>query len=109
MAIEISGSGHTPTSIIGESQRQQGVQAQQPQQAVQAPVSPGQGGDTVNLTSTAAQLRNLEQSLGNLPVVDGQRVAAIRHDIQTGQYQVNPARVADKMIQMESLISQKLG
>ncbi|MDH5545550.1 MAG: flagellar biosynthesis anti-sigma factor FlgM [Gammaproteobacteria bacterium] len=109
MAIEITGSGHNPGTIISESQRQQGVQSATQAQPAPVAATPVQEGDTVNLTSTASQLRALEQQLSTQPVIDTQRVAAIRNDIQTGQYQINPARVADKMIQLESLINQRLG
>lgn len=109
MAIEIKGSGANHTPLVTESQKQQ-VQAQQQSNAVQ-PAQPaaGNSGDQVNLTGTASQLRALEQQLVSQPVVDTQRVAAIRHEINSGQYNINPERIADKMIRMESLISQHLG
>jgi negative regulator of flagellin synthesis FlgM len=109
MAIEISGSTgahHT----IGESQKQQQVQ---PQQNTVAPTAPAASNasnvDSVNLTGTASQLRALEQQLASQPVVNTQRVSAIRHEINSGQFTVNPERIADKMIQIESMISNRLG
>lgn len=61
--------------------------------------------DTVNLTGTASQLRSLEQQLVSQPVVDAQRVDAIKREIASGSYEIDAQRVADKMIQIESAIS----
>lgn len=57
--------------------------------------------DTVSLTNTAAQLRSLENSLAELPVVDTQRVESIKQAIADGSYQINAQRVADKLINLE--------
>jgi len=64
--------------------------------------------DTVNLTGTASKLRGLEQQLTELPVVDGQRVDAIKREIANGSYKIDAAKVADKMIEFESTISERL-
>ena len=109
MAIEISGSAGSHTNIIGESQKQQVQTTQQNAVTPAASVVAAQSSDTVRLTGTASQLRGLEQQLAAQPVVDTQRVSAIRHEINSGQFIVNPERVADKMIQIENLISSKLG
>ncbi len=61
--------------------------------------------DTVTLTSAASQLRSLEQQLTSLPIVDIQRVDAIKRDIANGAYEIQPTRIAEKMIQMEMVIN----
>lgn len=66
------------------------------------------GSDTVQLTGTASQLRSLEQQIAALPVVDVQRVDTIKKEIASGTYDIDPPRVADKMIQIESAINQRL-
>jgi negative regulator of flagellin synthesis FlgM len=109
MAIEISGSGGGHTTVIGESQKQQQVTPQQQNAVTPAAPASGSATDSVNLTGTASQLRTLEQQLASQPVVDTQRVSAIRHEINSGQFSVNPERIADKMIQIESMIGNKLG
>ena len=109
MAIEISGSAGSHTNIIGESQKQQLQTAQQNTVTPSTAAAAANTADTVKLTGTASQLRGLEQQLAAQPVVDTQRVSAIRHEINSGQFIVNPERVADKMIQIENMISNKLG
>lgn len=54
--------------------------------------------DTVSLTDTAARLQKLENTIARLPVVDTQRVEALRSAIASGDYEVNPAAIADKML-----------
>ncbi len=57
--------------------------------------------DGVTITSTAARLRSLESTISSLPVVDGLRVAEIKQAIDDGSYEINPQRIAEKMLDME--------
>jgi negative regulator of flagellin synthesis FlgM len=59
----------------------------------------------VNITDQAKQLASLEQVLQSLPAVDEARVAEIRSAIQDGRYQVNPERIADKLLRFEQELS----
>ncbi|MFA5628055.1 MAG: flagellar biosynthesis anti-sigma factor FlgM [Thiohalomonadaceae bacterium] len=58
--------------------------------------------DTVSLTDTAARLRELENSLATMPVVDSQRVESIQQAIDDGSYEVDAGRVAEKLLSFES-------
>lgn len=64
--------------------------------------------DTVNITGAASQLQALEKQLANLPVVDVQRVDAIKREISNGTYEIDAPLIAEKLIQMESAINEKL-
>jgi len=64
--------------------------------------------DTINITGTASQLQALEKQLSSLPVVDVQRVDSVKREISNGTFEIDPPRIADKMIQIESAISQSL-
>ena len=70
--------------------------------------TPAASSDSVNLTGTASQLRSLEQQLASLPVVDVQRVDSVKREISNGSFEIDPPRIADKMIQMETAINQGL-
>lgn len=63
--------------------------------------------DTVSLTDTAAQLRNLENNLAQLPVVDSQRVESIQQAIGNGTYEIDPKRIAAKMLGLEQQLQRK--
>ena len=58
--------------------------------------------DSISLTDTASRLQKLESTIAELPVVDTQRVEDIRNAIANGEYEVNPARVAEKMLSLDA-------
>ena len=61
----------------------------------------GSGGDRLTLSETATRLSDLTRTVSEQPVVDSKRVEQIRQAIQDGSYQVNPERIADRLIAME--------
>lgn len=58
--------------------------------------------DSVSLTDTAARLQKLENTIAELPVVDSQRVEDIRNAIASGEYEINSASIADKMLSFDA-------
>lgn len=68
-----------------------------------APAAPPVVGasDRVDLTSRATQLQALTRSVADLPQVDRSAVLALREDLSSGTYEIQPASVADKFIQYE--------
>lgn len=58
--------------------------------------------DTVHLTDMASRLKSLEQKLANQPDIDQSHVDRVRDALSRGQYQIDPDRVADKMMDFES-------
>lgn len=58
--------------------------------------------DKVSLTDMAARLKSLENKLTEQPEVDQTRVDRVRDALARGEYQVNPDRVADKMMNFEA-------
>lgn len=67
------------------------------------PTKAGAGavGDSVSLTQTGTQLAQMEQQLAKQPAVDSQRVQQIRQKLQSGNYSIDPARVANKLLGFE--------
>lgn len=57
--------------------------------------------DSVNITDSARRLFALAQAVQDSPEVDTERVAALQHAIASGEYTINPDRVADRLLQME--------
>lgn len=60
------------------------------------------GGDEVKVTEQAARLQAIEARLADMPSVDSKRVAELRQAIAEGSYEVDPRRIADKLLQQES-------
>jgi negative regulator of flagellin synthesis FlgM len=105
MAIEITG---LPASHVQQSSDKQQIQALQ--NGTNRPQQPSNGSaatatDQVTLTDTAAKLQKLEKQLSNLPVVDQERVASLQKAIASGEYKVDPAKTAEKLVQFESAFS----
>ncbi len=60
--------------------------------------------DRVTLTPQAQRLKELEGQVSRLPVVDQTKVERIRNEIAQGTYQMDPQRVAEKMLQFEAQV-----
>jgi negative regulator of flagellin synthesis FlgM len=61
--------------------------------------------DRVSLTGEARQLKELESGLASRPVVDSQRVEAVRSAVESGTFKVNPERIAEKLISLEQALT----
>ena len=109
MTMNVKGPTQNNPALIAEQQRTQ-LQGRQEQQAKQAhqPAQPGANVDTVSLTDTATHLKSLEKQLASQPVVDKERVEAMKQKIASGSFRVDPARVAEKMLNLEGMISHTL-
>lgn len=55
-------------------------------------------GTSVHLGTTAEQLRSMENSMANTPLVNSAKVAEIKQAISEGRFQVNSGVVADSLI-----------
>jgi negative regulator of flagellin synthesis FlgM len=64
----------------------------------------GTSGDRVSLSGAGAQLQNLASALEGVPVVDRVHVAAIREALVDGSYEINPPRIAQKLLGIELLL-----
>ncbi len=60
--------------------------------------------DTVSLSDNAVQLGKLENTVATAPVVDTQRVEQIKQAIAEGSYSADPVKIADKLMQFESIL-----
>ena len=61
----------------------------------------GAAGDSVSLTQTGMQLAQMEKQLAKQPAMDAQRVQQIRQKLQSGNYSIDPARIANKLLGFE--------
>lgn len=57
--------------------------------------------DVVSITDTAVKLRQIEEQLRTVPVVDNQKVSELRSALNSGNFEINAERVADKIIGFE--------
>lgn len=57
----------------------------------------------VSLSSRAQQLSRLEAQVSNSPDVDSDRVAELQKAIADGSFNIDPERIADKMLQQDDV------
>jgi negative regulator of flagellin synthesis FlgM len=103
--MKLPGDSAVPAKISGvdtKSMRVASATAQKRQEQVAPKPGSVQAESDVQLTGTARSLAALEQSLHSLPAVDDKRVAAVKRRLDNGEYQVQPQRIADKLLHMES-------
>lgn len=100
MSIEINGHNGRPPIDLGENRKPAGDSGKAATESTSSPSS----SDKLSLTSSAQQLRALEEQVAELPVVDTQRVQEVQRAIATGSFQIDPAKVADKMLQFEAAV-----
>lgn len=105
MAIDIQRLGNNQVQGNADSVRQQQVARSEPTVAQQQTGKPASS-DTVMLTDAASRLRNLEKAIGEMPVVDTQRVEDIRRALSEGRYNVDGETVAASMLDFESRLEQ---
>lgn len=104
MSIEIN--GIPPSKVTGSSDESQ-VKQSVGQSTTQQESGKSTTADTVSLSDNAVQLGKLENTVASTPVVDTQRVEQVKQAIREGSYEVDPARVADKLMQFESILKPK--
>ncbi|MBF0218366.1 MAG: flagellar biosynthesis anti-sigma factor FlgM [Gammaproteobacteria bacterium] len=93
--------GYTGTQATRNSEGSQVQVSRSEPTASQTETGKPSSVETVSLSSTSQQLRSLENTIAKLPVVDTSRVEMLKKAIDEGRYEVNPQRVADKMISFE--------
>ncbi|WJW74618.1 flagellar biosynthesis anti-sigma factor FlgM [Thiohalobacter sp. IOR34] len=105
MAIEIN--NLPPSQVNLEASGQSSAAAQPATEAktdAKAPASPPPS-DQISLTPEAQKLRDLETSVAELPQVDSDRVNAVKTALANGTFEINPERIAGKMIDFERALS----
>jgi negative regulator of flagellin synthesis FlgM len=58
-------------------------------------------GDTLTLTDSARSLQKIEEAVAKAPVVDSEKVAAVKQAIGSGTYKIDANRVAGKLLKYE--------
>ena len=58
-------------------------------------------GDHVTLTDSARSLQKIEEAVARTPVVNADKVAAVKQALRSGTYKVDAGRVAGKMLKYE--------
>jgi negative regulator of flagellin synthesis FlgM len=106
MAIEINGLNQAAAAKRVDNEAAPAVQREQPGIAEGEKNRPSPT-DAISLTDISSRLQEVEKKVAALPVIDTQRVEQIKKSLADGSYEINSARVAEKLLNFESLLDTK--
>lgn len=66
-----------------------------------APVAETAAADSVSLTGEAASLQALERQMTSTPVMDMDKVNAVRSALAAGTYKIDAAQIASRMVALD--------
>ena len=102
MTDKISAYSTTEALAPVKGSNSSGVVADKPQgEASASNASTPKAADTVTLTNSARSLQKLEEAVAKTPVVNPEKVAAVKSALNAGTYQVDAGRVAGKLLKFE--------
>lgn len=65
--------------------------------------------DSADVSRAEALLATISAAAGQVPLIDEARVTELQAAIQSGTYQVEPQRIAEKLVEIERILSAKTG
>jgi negative regulator of flagellin synthesis FlgM len=78
-----------------------GVVADKSQGEGSVSAATAQTGDHVTLTDSARTLQKIEAAVAKTPVVNADKVAAVKRAISSGTYKIDAGRIAGKLLDFE--------
>jgi negative regulator of flagellin synthesis FlgM len=66
-----------------------------------AAAAAAQSADHVTLTESARSMQKIEEAVAKTPVVNADKVAAVKHAISSGTYKIDAGRIAGKLLKYE--------
>jgi negative regulator of flagellin synthesis FlgM len=101
MTERINGQGFRPTDTAGTRRTDAPKSSTAGSSSESSAASSSSSGDTVNLTRSGLLMSKLEELVHSLPVVDADRVRAIKDALASGTYEIDDQAVADNMIRFD--------
>jgi negative regulator of flagellin synthesis FlgM len=101
MTEKINGQGFRPADTGGARRAEGAKPASQGRSQAAAGGKSASTGETVKITQSGLLMSKLEDIVHRTPVVDQERVAAIKDAIASGSYEIDDQRVADRLLKFE--------
>lgn len=106
MADKISGYGSNGVDIAstrsrGSARNERVSEGDKTEASGTASGTASSASSQVRLTDTATNLKQIEARIANQPDVDRARVDAVRQRVESGAYQMNAGRLADRLLAFE--------
>jgi negative regulator of flagellin synthesis FlgM len=102
MTEKINGQGFRPSDTAG-TRRSEAAKPASSQGSGRAATAdkPAAAADTVSITQSGLLMSKLEELVQSTPVVDHERVAAIKDSLAAGTYEIDDRRTADRLLKFE--------
>jgi negative regulator of flagellin synthesis FlgM len=100
MTEKINGQGLRPADTAG-TRRSEATKPVGSQSRAGAADKRAAASDTVSITQSGLLMSKLEELVQSTPIVDRDRVAAIKDALASGTYEIDDQRVADKVLRFE--------
>jgi negative regulator of flagellin synthesis FlgM len=101
MTEKINGQGFRPSDTASTRRAETAKPASGQGKSAASTGGSAAAGDTVNITASGLLLSKLEDIVQRTPVVDAERVAAIKNAIASGKYEIDDRRTADALVEFE--------
>jgi len=101
MTEKINGQGLRPTDTAGTRRSEAAKPAASQGQSRAATADTAASSDTVRITQSGLLMSRLEELVQRTPVVDQERVSAIKDAIASGTYEIDDQRIADRLLKFE--------
>ncbi len=93
--------GINPNDLKAQQNAAKADKANKSNETARSGGDPSASGATVQLSSQAQNLKQIEKSLVNLPEVNQAKVDELKQKVQSGEYSVNSKNVAEKLLGFE--------
>ena len=60
--------------------------------------------DKLELTDRARSLKAIEERIRSAPDIDNQQITKLKQALKDGTYEINPERIADKLLALDDLL-----
>ena len=101
MTEKINGQGFRPADTAG-ARRSDAAKATSSQGEARAEgADKSSSADTVNITQSGLLMAKLEEVVQSTPIVDTERVAALKEALASGTYEIDDQRIADRLLRLE--------
>lgn len=94
MTVKMSTVLSDSTSVMEESKRE----------IKKSPLMKKSEEETLKVSKKPSDSSRLHQKIKESPIVDKEKVEALKHKINTMEYAINPQRIADKILALENEI-----
>jgi negative regulator of flagellin synthesis FlgM len=106
MTEKINGQGFRPSDTAGARRSEAAKPAgSQGESRTASAGKSAAASDTVSITQSGMLMSKLEELVQRTPVVDQDRVTAIKDAIASGSYETDAQRIADRLLKLERELS----